>query len=308
MAHTTEMTKPAADGVKLSRRRALKVLGATAATAAAALQPACGSEEFDAYFQAHYLKMSKDEITATLARLEKKYTAAHGVDVKVGNTPALPGVLYGYALNISKCKGYRDCVNACVEENNLSRDPGMAYIKVLELDRGSLNLHHATQDFAHATVPKTDKVYMPVSCMQCDDAPCVKACPVKATWTEPDGITVIDYDWCIGCRYCAVACPYDARHFNWFEPSIPAGELNTDTNYLSNRPRQKGVMEKCTFCLHRVREGRQPACQEACPTGARIFGNLLDPQSELRYVLEHKTVFRLREDLKTEPKFWYYTD
>jgi len=295
-------------GVKLSRRRALKVIGATAAAVASTTVPACGSDEFDAYFQAHYQKMSSDEVAATLARLEKKYSAQHGRDVTVGNTQAREGVLFGYALNISKCKGYRDCVNACVEENNLSRDPGMSYIKVLELDRGTLDMHHATHDYAHDSVPQPDKVYMPVSCMQCDDAPCVKACPVNATWTEADGITVVDYDWCIGCRYCSVACPYGARHFNWSEPSIPSDELNPDTHYLSNRPRQKGVIEKCTFCLHRVREGRQPACQEACPTGARVFGNLLDPTSELRYVLEHKTVFRLKEDLKTEPKFWYYAD
>jgi len=125
---------------------------------------------------------------------------------------------------------------------------------------------------------------------------------------EPDGIVVVDYDWCIGCRYCMTACPYWARHFNWSEPEIPAEEINLDTHYLGNRPRPKGVVEKCHFCVQRTREGRQPACMEACPTGARVFGNLLDPDSEIRYVLENKTVFRLKEDLGTEPKFWYYTD
>ena len=144
--------------------------------------------------------------------------------------------------------------------------------------------------------------------MQCDDPPCVRACPVGATWTEKDGITVVDYDWCIGCRACSAACPYWARHFNWAEPKIPKDEINLDTHTLSNRPRPAGVIEKCTFCLQRTREGRLPACLEACPTGARVFGNLLDPSSDIRYVLEHKTVFRLKEDLKTEPKFWYFSD
>jgi molybdopterin-containing oxidoreductase family iron-sulfur binding subunit len=144
--------------------------------------------------------------------------------------------------------------------------------------------------------------------MQCDNPPCVKACPVQATWKEPDGITVIDYDWCIGCRYCQAACPYWARHFNWNQPKLPKEEVNPDTHYLGNRPRPKGVMEKCTFCIQRTRKGRLPACLEACPTGARVFGNLLDPNSDIRYVLENKVVFRLKEDLGTEPKFWYYTD
>jgi molybdopterin-containing oxidoreductase family iron-sulfur binding subunit len=84
--------------------------------------------------------------------------------------------------------------------------------------------------------------------------------------------------------------------------------LNTDTHFLGNRPRPRGVVEKCTFCIQRSRKGRQPACVEACPTGARIFGNLLDPSSDIRYVLENKTVFRLKEELGAEPKFWYFTD
>ena len=147
-----------------------------------------------------------------------------------------------------------------------------------------------------------------MQCQQCDNPPCVKACPVKATWKEPDGIVVIDYDWCIGCRYCMAACPYWARHFNWTEPQIPAEQLNPATNYLGNRPRMKGVVEKCHFCTQRTRKGRQPACQEACPTGARVFGNLLDPSSEIRYILANKKVFRLKEELGTEPKFWYYAD
>jgi molybdopterin-containing oxidoreductase family iron-sulfur binding subunit len=152
------------------------------------------------------------------------------------------------------------------------------------------------------------KYYMPVQCFQCENPPCVAACPVKATWKEVDGIVVIDYNWCIGCRFCLTACPYWARRFNWAEPVIPKEEINPVTHYLSNRPRSKGVMEKCTFCLQRTRKGRLPACHEACPNGARVFGNLLDPESEIRHVLENKTVFRLKEELNTEPKFWYYVD
>ncbi|HSN25970.1 MAG TPA: 4Fe-4S dicluster domain-containing protein, partial [Kofleriaceae bacterium] len=148
--------------------------------------------------------------------------------------------------------------------------------------------------------------YMPVQCQQCGNPPCVRVCPVGATWKEKDGVVVIDYDWCIGCRYCMAACPYGARHFNWTTPTLPADQINPDTHVLGNRPRPKGVVEKCTFCLHRTRKGRYPACVEACPVGARKFGNLLDPDSEIRQVIDTKRIFVLKEELDTSPKFFYF--
>ncbi|MFO0885299.1 MAG: 4Fe-4S dicluster domain-containing protein [Pirellulales bacterium] len=156
-----------------------------------------------------------------------------------------------------------------------------------------------------SSVPQPGKFYMPVQCQQCENAPCVKACPIEATWQEKDGIVVVDYNWCIGCRYCEAACPYHARRFNWEKPTIPADEINPNQGYLSNRIRPQGVMEKCTFCLHRTREGRMPACLEACPTGARVFGNILDPQSEIRWVIENKRTFVLKEELGTKPRFLF---
>ena len=258
--------------------------------------------------QKHYQRMSPDEVKEAVARIERRAKRRHGEDITVGTEPAMDGVVFGYALNISKCKGVRKCVEACVAENNTGRDSSMQYIRVLELDHGDMNLNRADHYYEAETVPRPGKFYLPVQCMQCDNPPCVKACPVEATWQEPDGITVVDYDWCIGCRYCMAACPYWARHFNWNEPTLPAEAVNPDTHFLGNRPRPRGVVEKCTFCIQRSRKGRQPACVEACPTGARIFGNLLDPNSDIRYVLENKTVFRLKEDLGTEPKFWYFTD
>ena len=161
---------------------------------------------------------------------------------------------------------------------------------------------------------------MPVQCHQCAKPPCVKVCPVEATWQEPDGITVIDYDWCIGCRYCEAACPYWARRFNFAEPklasrrelerdpNIERERLNPSMSYLSNRPRPKGVMEKCTYCLHRTREGQMPACLEVCPVGARKFGNVLDPNSEVSQILRNKRIFVLKEDAGTLPRFFYYFD
>jgi molybdopterin-containing oxidoreductase family iron-sulfur binding subunit len=259
-------------------------------------------------FQKHYQRMSPDEVKEAVGRIERRAKRQYGEDITVGTEPAMEGVVFGYALNISKCKGVRKCVEACVAENNTGRDSSLQYIRVLELDHGDMNLNRADHYYEAETVPQPGKFYLPVQCMQCDNPPCVKACPIEATWQEPDGITVVDYDWCIGCRYCMAACPYWARHFNWNEPTLPVEALNTDTHFLGNRPRPRGVVEKCTFCIQRSRKGRQPACVEACPTGARIFGNLLDPSSDIRYVLENKTVFRLKEELGAEPKFWYFTD
>lgn len=298
------------DGFDKARRNFLRGLGL--GSAAAVAQPAWGGETFsDAFadfFQQQYQRMTPEEIEAALERIERKAERRYDVAITCDNTPAQPGVVFGYAINISRCKGYRDCVQACVQENNQGRDSQVQYIRVLQMDKGDSNLENSEHYYDPAEVPVEGKYYLPVQCMQCDDPPCVKACPVEATWMEPDGIVVVDYDWCIGCRYCMTACPYWARHFNWTEPEIPAEEMNPDTHYLGNRPRPKGVVEKCHFCIQRTRKGRQPACMEACPTGARIFGNLLDADSEIRYVLANKQVFRLKEDLGTEPKFWYFSD
>ncbi len=308
---------PGESGIDHYRRRFLKGLTGVGAAAGAV---ACGTgtaraawggstmaDALGSFFQDNYRRMDKEEIQAALARIERKAKRKFGVDITCEDVPPIPNTVFGYALNISKCKGYRDCVQACVKENNLGRDSQVQYIRVLEMDKGTRDLERS-EHYYTGNVPVQGKYYMPVQCMQCDNPPCVKACPVQATWKEPDGIVVVDYDWCIGCRYCMTACPYWARHFNWTEPQIPPEELNTKTNYLGNRPRPKGVVEKCHFCTQRTRKGRQPACMEACPTGARVFGNLLDPKSEIRYILENKTVFRLKEELGTEPKFWYYTD
>jgi molybdopterin-containing oxidoreductase family iron-sulfur binding subunit len=216
-------------------------------------------------------------------------------------------VLFGYALDISRCVGCRRCVYACVEENNQSRDPQIHWIKVLEMEQEKgIDFAHADAYYDAETVPRPGHFYLPVACQQCENPPCVKSCPVGATWKEPDGIVVIDYDWCIGCRCCMSACPYGARHFNWATATLPPEELNPVQHYLGNRPRPKGVVEKCTFCIQRTRSGRYPACVEVCPVGARKFGNLLDPESEIRQVMERKRVLIFKEELATHPQFYYF--
>jgi Fe-S-cluster-containing dehydrogenase component len=274
---------------------------ATCAAAAAAgwILTACGPRRLH--------DVPRERLRELVAEMERDYTARYGKAVRVSDTAAAPGVLFGYALDISRCIGCRRCVYACVEENNQSRDPQVHWIRVLQMDKEhGVDFTHADPYYQPQEVPQEGHFYVPVSCQQCRDAPCTKVCPTGATWTEADGIVVIDYDWCIGCRCCMAACPYGARHFNWRTPNVPSGEINPSMHYLGNRPRPKGVVEKCTFCIQRVRAGRYPACVEVCPVGARKFGNLLDPDSEIRYIIEHKRVMVLKEELNTMPKFFYF--
>lgn len=289
------------------RRGFLKQIAtlAAAATSASVFTDAKASGlSFDAFFQKHYRELTPEAKKKVMERLEKETKEDYGVSVKIGDPPPMDGVQFGYFLNLLKCNGNRLCVEACRKENN--PDESISYIKVLEMDRGHFNLDKSDRYYT-GTVPKPGKFYMPVQCHQCDNAPCVKACPVEATWKEKDGIVVIDYNWCIGCRYCMVACPYEARSFNFKTPK-PIDPINPDQGYLSNRMRPKGVVEKCTFCLHRTRKGLNPACLEACPTGARKFGNLLDPKSEVSTIFREKKLYILKEELNTLPRFYYYFD
>ena len=335
---TSEETPPK----RMSRRGFVK--GATGVSAASLMGTAAlmaNSDDPEAqsvwaeWFQTNFRLMNDEEKQDAIDRLERRYSAQYDKQVTVDATPAQEGVLFGYALNIQKCIGCRRCAKACVEENNQSRgDQEIEWIRVLKMEKGEFQATKMEDGFPDGygiqvggnsyspagvvlegehyyepeQVPEEDAFYMPIQCMQCEKPPCVKVCPVRTTFREPDGVVVIDYNWCIGCRMCIGACPYWARRFNWGEPDLPAEEMNPKTHYYGNRPRMKGVVEKCTFCVQRTRQGRYPACVEVCPVGARKFGNLLDPESEVRRVLATKSVFRLKAELNTYPKFFYYVD
>ncbi|NOZ47585.1 MAG: 4Fe-4S dicluster domain-containing protein [Chlorobi bacterium] len=293
---------------KIDRRKFMKWMAAgTAAIGTLSALPGCTGDKIEAYFQKHFKELSPAELDGVLERLQREYKKKYDVEISVNSTPAIEDVLFGYGLDLSRCIGCRRCVYACVAENNQSRNPQVQWIKVLQMEKDKgVDLLHSTPYYEPKKVPEEGHFYMPVQCHHCKNAPCTKVCPVHATWTEPDGIVVVDYNWCIGCRFCMAACPYDARHFNWSEPGIPKEEINPITEYLGNRPRPKGVVEKCTFCIQRVRKGKYPACVEICPVGARKFGNLLDENSEIREIMKNKRVFILKEELNTQPKFYYF--
>jgi Fe-S-cluster-containing dehydrogenase component len=288
--------EPVRKGPGITRRQ---FASSAAAAATGWILTACGPRRLH--------EMPPARVKQALRDLERQYAERYGTQLTVSDAPALPGVEFAYALDISRCIGCRRCVYACVEENNQSRDPQVHWIRVLSMDKTrGVDFSEADPYYEPTQVPEEGRFYVPMACQQCRNAPCTKTCPTGATWTEPDGIVVIDYDWCIGCRCCMAACPYGARSFNWAEPSIPKGALNPTMHHLGNRPRPKGVVEKCTFCIQRTRAGRYPACVEVCPVGARKFGNLLDPDSEIRYIIENKRVLVLKEELNTLPKFFYF--
>jgi molybdopterin-containing oxidoreductase family iron-sulfur binding subunit len=327
-----------------SRRGFFKTLGLGGMAAiAGAASLITNSDEAEArtsfaeIFQKNYRLMTDEEKKEAAERLEKRHLEEDGRQVRVGIEPAKEGVLFGYALNIQKCIGCRRCVKACVKENNQSRyNTEIEWIRVIKMEKGkfsekSLNeggypggdygvqvggnayknagvVLEGQHYYQPDRVPEKDHFYFPIQCHQCEKPPCVKVCPVRTTYREPDGVVVIDYNWCIGCRMCMSACPYWARRFNWGAPNIPKNEINPDMHYLGNRPRMKGVVEKCHFCLQRTRKGRFTSCIEVCPVGARKFGNLLDPESEVRRILDKKRVFRLKADFNTFPKFFYFMD
>lgn len=293
---------------KQSRRSFIKT-GALVTTAA--IVGGCNLAKDD-FLQKHFKELSPEDLKKVIKRLETDYEKKHGKKFSVSTKEPIPKTLFGYGLDISRCVGCRKCVYACVDENNQSIDPQIHWIQVLEMEKSKgINFHHADLHYKREKVPDDNHFYLPVACQQCENPPCVKSCPVGATWKEKDGIIVIDYNWCIGCRCCMASCPYGARHFNWKKPSYinPAtkkANLSPETHYLGNRPRFQGIVEKCTFCVQRVREGKYPSCVEICPVGARKFGNLLDPDSEISYILKNKRVLVLKEELNTQPKFFYF--
>lgn len=280
----------------VSRRRFVEGVGAAAGLVAAGVVPAlvaAGASSVSA------VETGSSEGTDPLAHIiEEDGTVNYpGKPVYYADPPGKEK--WAMVIDVKACIGCRRCVYACVEENNIGRNAGFTYIQVLEMEPGKVDLETANLDYEEGGRP--DKWYLPVQCMQCAKPTCVYGCPVKATWKEPDGIVTIDYYKCIACRNCIVTCPYFARHFNWEEPEVPKGEVNPEVPLLE----KAGVVEKCTFCIQRTRNGKTTACTEACPVGARKFGDLNDPDSEVSILLKTRRVWRLKEETGNEPMIWY---
>lgn len=217
----------------------------------------------------------------------------------LGNRPKPQESDYHWVMviDLSKCVGCDYCVYACQAVNDTM--PDMRWNIRIEDETPHGNIFHVTRP-----------------CLHCHHAPCVEVCPVGATYSRPDGLVMMDYDKCIGCRYCQTACPYGARTFNWLDrndenPLVP----EWGRPEVPRRPR--GVVEKCTFCVQRIDYGlannltpgvdpeATPACVNICPVTARFFGNLKDPNSTVSKIINSRPTLRLREDLGTDPSVYY---
>ena len=216
--------------------------------------------------------------------------------------------LWGMVIDLDRCTGCQACVMACKAENNVPA------VGAREASRGR------TISWMQVLTEETEERlrFLPRPCLQCDDPPCTKVCPVYATYRNPEGIVAQIYARCIGCRFCMAACPYNAKYFNWYRYQKEAPGQNPDVSV-----RTKGVVEKCTFCHHRLQKAREragvekrelgpgeyvTACAEACPARAIVFGDLSDPRSEVARLARSPRAFRLLEELGTKPKVVYLAE
>lgn len=209
---------------------------------------------------------------------------------------------WAMAIDLRKCIGCSACTIACVAENKLP--PGVVYRPVLQEEIGEY--------------PHVSRRFIPRPCMQCESPPCVPVCPVKATYARPDGIVAIDYEACIGCRYCIAACPYGARTADFGEfytdgtPRRQAYETQPSHEYgrswvRDGKSSPVGNARKCHFCVHRLEAGMLPACVTTCIGYATFFGDLNDPESLIRELAGKPNVTRLKEELGTKPRVFYLT-
>jgi len=222
------------------------------------------------------------------------------------------GPRWAMVVDLDRCTGCQACLVACHAENNVpvAGERQAAYGRWLHWI--------IVQRYWEGQYPNVKARFNPLMCQQCTEAPCEPVCPVFATYHNPEGLNAQIYNRCIGTRFCGNACPYKARTFNWFTPEFPeplAEQLNPDVTV-----RSRGIMEKCTFCVQRIRrvelstsaEGRrptdgeiQPACVQTCPPSALVFGDLNDPDSRVSQLARSRRSFRVLAELGTDPAVVY---
>ncbi len=197
-------------------------------------------------------------------------------------------------------EGCVDCMNACHRAHNVPAINNPRHeIKWIWKENFKDALTGQAYEFLREDLSRRD---VPVLCNHCDEPPCTRVCPVKATWKREDGIVMMDSHRCIGCRYCMAACPYGARSFNWLDPRKHLAAKDTRREFPT---RTKGVVEKCDLCAERIDIGQIPVCVASCKNKALVFGNLADPASPARKALASRFALRRKPELGTGPNVYY---
>jgi molybdopterin-containing oxidoreductase family iron-sulfur binding subunit len=240
-------------------------------------------------------------IGATCASASPRASATGATGDTVIGKP-LVGKRWAMVVDLQACRkeeGCTDCIKACHATHNVP-DLGNPKDEVKWIWKEPYGHAFPSQkhDYMQHDVEHEDVL---VFCNHCDNPPCTRVCPTQATWKrEEDGIVMMDWHRCIGCRYCVAACPYGSRSFNWRDPRPHIAEVNPDFP-----TRTRGVVEKCTFCDERLAQGRLPACVEACESKCLMFGDLEDADSEVREVLRTRHAIRRKPGLGTQPAVYY---
>jgi molybdopterin-containing oxidoreductase family iron-sulfur binding subunit len=224
------------------------------------------------------------------------------VEKVLEKAPPLHAKRWAMVIDLKKCHeahDCEDCVLACNKAHNVPQfDNPKDEVKWIWKESFHHSFHEQGNEYT-----KKDLAHGPVLllCNHCDNPPCVRVCPTQATWKrEEDGIVTMDWHRCIGCRYCVAACPYGSRSFNWRDPRPFLDDITAD--YPT---RTRGVVEKCTFCEERLAKGQLPSCVEACKHKAIAFGDLEDPNSTVRELLESNFAIRRKPALGTQPEVYY---
>jgi molybdopterin-containing oxidoreductase family iron-sulfur binding subunit len=195
---------------------------------------------------------------------------------------------YGMVINLKRCVGCNACTIACRGENGT--DPGIKWCWVEDREIGEY--------------PNVKRVFLPLLCMHCEEPSCLTVCPTGATYKDENSVVLVDYDKCIGCKSCILACPYKARYFRKKEISYFEG-IETPYERIKKKKHSVGVVEKCDFCVDRIKNGAEPSCVQTCMTKARIFGDLDDVDSEVFQTLNKRSCISLLKELGTNPKVFY---
>ncbi len=269
------------------------VLATAAAACGSTLCSSCGGQGYDHHGEKIKLLSQDGELVEVDNVVLEEYDGPMCAPPKEARKGIL-GRKFVMVLDLAKCGNARKCVEACQKMHHLPEEK--EWIKVLKMQDNEMSSPY----------------WQPITCFHCDHPPCVKVCPVDATFKRTDGIVLIDTDRCIGCRFCMVACPYSSRVFDWSEPELTPEVAAQPYSPETGVPSKKGTVSKCDFCPDKLRVGETPYCATACPNGVIYFGDenedtVSNGEETLRLsqLLKDRAGYRLMEDFGTKPRVYY---